>query len=393
MANQVKSAGGTPIILTSLTRRTFTNSKLDKWYFLLLLACSYYSKYHLLPRTASCNARTPFDCFIQVSVDFNSRVSRKPEDSGWDSPFSTAMGTCRAAKSPCATALVVEVATIARQAALAGTATAIHRGDVGCDARARGSALAVAGNVVSRASYSQIACQRGSCPNLPSLTTVVRRTAAVASARATITKRRADACLAVGAALPIGRNVAAPAAAGAEATLAPRAAVGSGAPAVARGRAARAKRRAGTRLAVGGAALAVRRDAPTPAAARAKTRLAPGAAVVGRPATVPIRRAAVAKPGPAALLAVDAAAPAVARHVGGRGARAEAGLAPGAAVGRRVAAVAVGRAAVAEGRARADLAAVGGAARPAGRDVAGRTRAEERLASGAAGACRVAALA
>jgi lysophospholipase L1-like esterase len=29
MAKQVKSAGGTPIILTSLTRRTFTNGKLD----------------------------------------------------------------------------------------------------------------------------------------------------------------------------------------------------------------------------------------------------------------------------------------------------------------------------------------------------------------------------
>jgi lysophospholipase L1-like esterase len=29
LANQVKSAGGTPIILTSLTRRTFTNGKLD----------------------------------------------------------------------------------------------------------------------------------------------------------------------------------------------------------------------------------------------------------------------------------------------------------------------------------------------------------------------------
>jgi len=29
MANQVKSAGGTPIILTSLTRRTFTGDKVD----------------------------------------------------------------------------------------------------------------------------------------------------------------------------------------------------------------------------------------------------------------------------------------------------------------------------------------------------------------------------
>jgi hypothetical protein len=29
MANQVRSAGGTPIILTSLTRRTFTNGQLD----------------------------------------------------------------------------------------------------------------------------------------------------------------------------------------------------------------------------------------------------------------------------------------------------------------------------------------------------------------------------
>ena len=29
MANQVKSAGGTPIILTSLTRRTFSNGQLD----------------------------------------------------------------------------------------------------------------------------------------------------------------------------------------------------------------------------------------------------------------------------------------------------------------------------------------------------------------------------
>jgi lysophospholipase L1-like esterase len=29
MANQVKSAGGTPIILTSLTRRTFTRDKVD----------------------------------------------------------------------------------------------------------------------------------------------------------------------------------------------------------------------------------------------------------------------------------------------------------------------------------------------------------------------------
>jgi len=29
MANQVKSAGGTPIILTSLTRRTFSNGKID----------------------------------------------------------------------------------------------------------------------------------------------------------------------------------------------------------------------------------------------------------------------------------------------------------------------------------------------------------------------------
>lgn len=29
MANQIKSAGGTPIILTSLTRRTFTGGKVD----------------------------------------------------------------------------------------------------------------------------------------------------------------------------------------------------------------------------------------------------------------------------------------------------------------------------------------------------------------------------
>ena len=78
----------------------------------------------------------------------------------------------------------------------------------------------------------------GSCPNLPSLTTVVRRAAAIASARAAIPKRRTDACLAVGAALPVGRDVAAPAAAGAEAPLAARAAVGSGASTVPSRRAA-----------------------------------------------------------------------------------------------------------------------------------------------------------
>ena len=59
------------------------------------------------------------------------------------------MGTCRAAEATCATALVVEVATIARQAALSSAATAIDRGDVGCDARARGAALAVPGAILS----------------------------------------------------------------------------------------------------------------------------------------------------------------------------------------------------------------------------------------------------
>lgn len=88
-----------------------------------------------------------------MSVDFNSQISRKPEDLDWDSPSGTAMGTCCAAETSGATALVVEVATIARQAALASAATAINRGDVGCDARARRAALAVGGNVVSQASY------------------------------------------------------------------------------------------------------------------------------------------------------------------------------------------------------------------------------------------------
>ena len=46
------------------------------------------------------------------------------------------MGACRSAKSTRATTLVVEVATIAGPAPLAGAASAIDRGDVGSNARA-----------------------------------------------------------------------------------------------------------------------------------------------------------------------------------------------------------------------------------------------------------------
>jgi hypothetical protein len=53
----------------------------DEWDFCafsLLLASL---KSHFLLRTTSCNARTPFGCFIQVLVDFKSQIFHKPEGS------------------------------------------------------------------------------------------------------------------------------------------------------------------------------------------------------------------------------------------------------------------------------------------------------------------------
>ena len=134
----------------------------------------------------------------------------------------------------------------------------------------------------------------GACRNLPSLTAVVRRTTAVASARAATTKSGTDTCLPVGATLTISRDGTAVTTTAAELTLAAGTAVGTSAPAVPSGRAAGAEGRARTRLPVG-ATLTIGRYSAATTAAGAKARLAPGTAVICRATTVAAGRATVSK--------------------------------------------------------------------------------------------------
>ena len=123
---------------------------------------------------------------------------------------------------------------------------------------------------------------------------MVRRRPAVASARATSPKRRANARLAVGPSLTIRRDGTAAAAAGPEAALATGAAVVRRPATVPARRAAGPEARARTRLAVG-SALAVGRDAAAAAAACAEAGLTPGTTMACCAAAVAARRATVSK--------------------------------------------------------------------------------------------------